>query len=105
MIDLVNFQIYGYPVLMYAMILVTTGAITYATVNADQMPSISDVSLLPPEIAAPPPAISPVQPQPPAPAFPGAPSPIPPVQGGKRRRKTQKQTRKKKKSHSLKRRE
>jgi hypothetical protein len=41
MIDIVNLQFYGFPVLMYAMMIATTGAITYATVYSDKLPSIS----------------------------------------------------------------
>jgi len=47
MIDIVNIQLYGFPVFMYAMILVTTGAITYATVYSDQIPSIGPLPSFP----------------------------------------------------------
>ena len=47
MIDIVNVQLYGFPVFMYAMILVTTGAITYATVYSDQLPSLSPLPSFP----------------------------------------------------------
>ena len=47
MIDIVNVQLYGFPVFMYAMILATTGAITYATVYSDQIPSLGPLPSFP----------------------------------------------------------
>lgn len=42
MIDIVNYQFRGYPILMYGMMIVTIGALTYATVGNTQitMPSL-----------------------------------------------------------------
>ena len=34
MIDIINYQIYGFPVLMYGMMAITAGGLTYATVSA-----------------------------------------------------------------------
>jgi len=37
MIDIINYQIYGFPVLMYGMMAITAGGLTYATVSASGM--------------------------------------------------------------------
>ena len=93
MVDIVNLQFMGFPVVMYAMMLVTTGAITYATVYPIniKMPSMGDLPSLP---SANPsssdsnfpngmPGMSNTPPQPMA-----GPSQPAPSQGGKRGRKT-----------------
>ena len=100
MIDIVNVQLYGFPVLMYAMILVTTGAITYATVYADKMPSVGPLPGFP---SANPSASNltngipgmPNAPPPPPPPPPSQPGP----QGGKN--KSKRKTHKKRVSFSL----
>ena len=104
MIDIVNVQLYGFPVFMYAMILVTTGAITYATVYSDQLPAIGPL----PEFPSANPAGSNTIPGMPAMGAPPMPSassssssslPTSGPQGGKHKSKT-KRHRSSKKSHS-----
>ncbi len=99
MIDLVNVQIYGFPVLMYAMIIVTTGAITFATVYPDQMPSVGSLPSLPsanPSGATSIPGV-PNMGGPPAP--PSVPPSTPAPQGGKHASKKTKRRHSPKKSH------
>lgn len=100
MIDIANVQLYGFPVLIYAMILVTTGAITYATVYSDQLPAVGPLPVFP---SANPSSSNTI---PGMPAM-GAPPPIAPSssslptsgqQGGKHNSKT-KRHRSSKKSH------
>lgn len=101
MIDIVNVQLYGFPVFMYAMILVTTGAITYATVYSDQLPSLGPLPSFP--SANPSGANSiPGMPNmggPPAPSTMPASSSIGP-QGGKHKSKKTNHKRPSKKTHS-----
>ena len=99
MIDLVNVQFYGFHVLMYAMILATTGAITFATVYPTQMPSIGPLPSLPstnPSSATSIPGVANMG-GPPAP--PQVPPSTPGPQGGKHASKKTKRKRSPKKSH------
>lgn len=83
MIDIANFQLYGFPVMMYTMIFVTTGVIAYATMNANTTTPSAD-SNSSQSMAAPA-----------APAPPAAPQ-----GGGKHKRKTAQKRRSPKKSRS-----
>ncbi len=95
MIDIVNVQLYGFPVFMYAMILVTTGAMTYATVYPNQMPSIGSLPSLP---SANPSGVSSI-PGVPNMGVPPAPPTTPGPQGGKHTSKKTKRRHSPKKSH------
>lgn len=100
MIDIVNFQLYGYPVMMYTMIFVTTGAIAFATLNPDKLPSISSISLPGMPSASPPNMGAPNAMGPPG-MPPAAPAPAAQPQGGrKHKRKTAQKRRSPKKSDS-----
>jgi len=81
MIDIINYQLFGFPVLMYGAMIVTIGALTVATVglNGVSLPSIPSASGLSPPIDQYNPAQS-----------------TPTPQGGRKRKNTQK----KHKSHS-----
>ena len=72
--DIVNYQLYGYPVMMYGMMLVTIGALTFATVGGAEAVGLSSVgNMLPSLPSASPEASS-------APAVFGAPPPPTPEQ-------------------------
>jgi hypothetical protein len=87
MIDIVNYQFKGYPVMMYGMMLVTIGALTFATVGGSvALPSLPSLT---PESSSTPPAPSPVlsNPVPVAPTVASTPST---PQGGKHKRRSTK---------------
>lgn len=89
MIDVINLRVMGFPVLMYAMIIATTGAIAFATAYPISMPSMGSL----PSFPSANPLATPGMPNSLPPGPPGAPPagpPPPQVQGGKKhKRKTQ----------------
>ena len=48
--DIVNYQLYGYPVMMYGMMLVTIGALTFATVGGAEAVGLSSVGNMLPSL-------------------------------------------------------
>ena len=98
--DIVNYQLYGYPVMMYGMMLVTIGALTFATVGGAEAVGLSSVGNMLPSLpsASPEPSAAPAvfgAPPPPTPQQPASTTPVAePVnqpqpamsQGGKRKR-------------------
>ena len=89
MIDIVNLHVMGFPVLMYAMMIATTGAIAFATVYPFKPTTKGVIPGLP--------NANPLSPAGTIPGMPGpatgqatGPAPAPPTQGGKKyKRKTQ----------------
>ncbi len=83
MIDIINYQIYGFPVLMYGMMAITAGGLTYATVSAS-----GNLASTPGDSATPIPAPM---------TLPAAiPTPPPPPIAGGRKRKSAKSSPKRK---------
>lgn len=86
MVNIVNYQLYGYPVMMYGMMALTVGAITYASVGDMKMSSfMSAIPSFPSSTAPPTDSAS-------SPVSPGLPPAVPPSttpsQGGKKKRKS-----------------
>jgi len=86
MIDVINLRVMGFPVLMYAMIIATTGAIAFATAYPISMPSMGSL----PSFPSANPLAAPGMPNSLPPGAPPTGPPPPQVQGGKKhKRKTQ----------------
>ena len=73
MIDILNYTIYGYPVLIYSLMILTAGSLTYATFAAKDPEAFDKAA----------PAAAPAAPAAPAPA---------PTQGGRKHRKSKRKT-------------
>jgi hypothetical protein len=90
MIDVLNYTINGYPVLIYTLMFASAGILTYATVYSGASLGLSD-STGAPAAAAPAVAASPVAAPEVAPA---------PAQGGRRNRKSKRKQSRSKKNRS-----
>ena len=98
MIDIVNYQFKGYPVVMYGMMLVTIGALTFATVGGSvALPSLPSLT---PESSSSTPVLSSPVPVAPAVTEPSVPASTP--QGGKHKRRSKIQHNSKHKSNKSK---
>jgi len=94
MIDVLNYTINGYPVLIYTLMFASAGILTYATVYSGASLGLSD-SPGAPVAAAPAVASAPVA----APEVAPAPAPAP-AQGGRRNRKSKRKQSRSKKNRS-----
>jgi hypothetical protein len=91
MIDVLNYTINGYPVLIYTLMFASAGILTYATVYSGASLGLSDS----PGAPAAAPAQAPVA----APEVAPAPAPAP-AQGGRRNRKSKRKQSRSKKNRS-----
>lgn len=102
MIDVINLRVMGFPVLMYAMIIATTGAIAFATAYPISMPSMGSLPSFPSANPLATPGMPNSLPPGPPGAPPAGPPPPPQVQGGKKhKRKTQHKKRSPKKRPAI----